>query len=64
VVDKELTTDLSSPEMQVVQFELDSIARAASVVPMRNSEVFFGLLTHIDRTRAQLNHRLQRADLR
>jgi hypothetical protein len=47
--------------MRAVQFELDNIARAASIVPMRNSEVFFGLVTHIDRTRTQLNQRL-RAD--
>jgi hypothetical protein len=59
VVDKELTMELSPSSMQAVQFELESIAQAASVVPMRNSEVFFGLITHIDRTRAQLNHRLR-----
>ena len=44
--------------MQAVQVELDSIARAAAVVPMRNSELFFGLVTHIDRTRTQLDQRL------
>jgi TRAP-type uncharacterized transport system substrate-binding protein len=59
MVDKELTMELSPSSMQAVQFELDSIAQAASVVPMRNSEVFFGLITQIDRTRAQLNHRLR-----
>jgi TRAP transporter TAXI family solute receptor len=57
LVDKELTMELCPAELQAVQFELDSIARAASVVPMRNSELFFGLLTHIDRTRAQLRDR-------
>jgi uncharacterized protein len=59
MVDKELTMELSPSSMQAVKFELESIAQAASVVPMRNSEVFFGLITHIDRTRAQLNHRLR-----
>jgi hypothetical protein len=27
-------------------------------VPLRNSELFFGLVTHIDRTRIQLDQRL------
>jgi TRAP-type uncharacterized transport system substrate-binding protein len=57
LVDKELTTELSSSAAKAVQVELDSIARAAAVVPMRNSELFFGLVTHIDRTRTQLGHR-------
>jgi len=57
-VDKELTMELSPSAAQAVQVELDSIARAATVVPMRNSELFFGLVTHIDRTRTQLEHRL------
>jgi hypothetical protein len=57
LVDKELTTESSSSAAKAVQVELDSIARAAAVVPMRNSELFFGLVTHIDRTRTQLGHR-------
>lgn len=61
LVDKELTTELSPSAARAVQIEIDSIARAAAVVPMRNSELFFGLLTHIDRTRAQLNQRLEGA---
>jgi TRAP-type uncharacterized transport system substrate-binding protein len=58
LVDKELTTELSPSAARAVQAELDSIARAAAVVPMRDSELFFGLITHIDRTRTQLDHRL------
>jgi TRAP-type uncharacterized transport system substrate-binding protein len=58
LVDKELTTELNPSAAHAVQVELDSIARAAGVVPMRNSELFFGLLTHIDRTRTQLDQRL------
>jgi TRAP-type uncharacterized transport system substrate-binding protein len=57
VVDKELTMELSPSAAQTIRIEIDSIARAAAVVPMRNSELFFGLLTHIDRTRTQLGQR-------
>ena len=57
VVDKELTMDLSPSAAQTIRIEIDSIARAAAVVPMRNSELFFGLITHIDRTRTQLGQR-------
>jgi len=58
LVDQELTMELSPSAAQAVQVELDSIARAAAVVPMRNSELFFGLVTHIDRTRTQFGQRL------
>jgi TRAP-type uncharacterized transport system substrate-binding protein len=58
LVDKELTAEINPSAAQTVQAELDSIARAAAVVPMRNSELFFGLITHIDRTRTQLAQRL------
>jgi hypothetical protein len=58
VAEKELMTELTPSAMQAIQLELDSIARAAAIVPMRNSELFFGLLTHIDRTRTQLEQRL------
>ena len=58
LMDKELTTELSPSAARAIQVELDSIARAAAVVPMRNSELFFGLVTHIDRTRTQLDQRL------
>ena len=57
LVDKELMMELSPSAAQAVQIEIDSIARAAAVVPMRNSELFFGLITHIDRTRTQLGQR-------
>jgi len=59
LVDQELMTELGASDMRAVELELDSIARAASVVPMRNSELFFGLVSHIDRTRSQLDHRMR-----
>jgi hypothetical protein len=44
--------------LQTLQSDLESIDRAASVVPMRNSDLFFDLRTHVDRTRAHLAGRL------
>jgi TRAP-type uncharacterized transport system substrate-binding protein len=55
VVDKELLRGLSPSELEGLKIELESISRAASIVPMRNSELFFDLATHIDRTRTQVN---------
>jgi TRAP-type uncharacterized transport system substrate-binding protein len=57
IVDRALLTELSSSQMQTLQTDLESIARAAAIVPMRNSELFFDLRTHIDRTRATLSSR-------
>jgi hypothetical protein len=59
MVDRELLKELDQSEVQGLQSELENIARAASIVPMRNSEVFFALTTHLDRTRAQLGNRLR-----
>jgi TRAP transporter TAXI family solute receptor len=59
IVDKELLKDLSFSEVQALKTELESIARAASIVPMRNSELFFDLATHIDRTRSHLVSRFK-----
>lgn len=54
IVDKALLTDLTAASVRSLQADLDSIDRAASIVPMRNSDLFFDLRTHIDRTRAHL----------
>ena len=48
---------LSGPntsEMKALQTELESIVRAANIVPMRSSELFFELKAHIDHTRSNL----------
>ena len=58
LVDKALLTELTTPQVQFLQTDLDSIDRAASIVPMRNSDLFFDLRTHIDRTRNHLAARL------
>ena len=59
IVDKELLRRVRPIRRAGLQSELGSIARAASILPMRNSEVFFALTTHIDRTRAHLDNRLR-----
>lgn len=57
-VDNALLTGLIVPQVQALQTDLDSIDRAASIVPMRNSDLFFDLRTHIDCTRTHLASRL------
>jgi TRAP-type uncharacterized transport system substrate-binding protein len=54
IVDKALLTELTAADVQSLQADLESIDRAASIVPMRNSDLLFDLRTHIDRTRTQL----------
>ncbi len=58
ILDKALLVELTAPQLQTLQSDLESIDRAASVVPMRNSDLFFDLRTHIDRTRAHLASQL------
>jgi hypothetical protein len=48
---------LSGPdasELKALHTELESIVRAANIVPMRSSELFFELKSHIDHTRSNL----------
>jgi len=54
IVDRALLTDVNPSQLQKLQTDLENIARAAAIVPMRNSELFFDLRTHIDQTRANL----------
>jgi TRAP-type uncharacterized transport system substrate-binding protein len=51
IVDNALLAGVGASEMKALQAELDSIVRAANIVPMRSSELFFELKSHIDRTR-------------
>jgi hypothetical protein len=44
--------------VQALQTDLESINRAAAIVPMRNSDLFIDLRTHIDRTRRHIATRL------
>jgi hypothetical protein len=54
IVEKALLTELTTPQVQALQTELESIALATSILPMRNSELFFDLRSHIDQTRTNL----------
>jgi hypothetical protein len=54
IIDKALLTELTDPQVQTLQNDLNSIRRAASTIPMRNSELFFDLDYHIDRTRTHI----------
>ena len=51
IVDNALLAGVAPSEMKALQAELESIVRAANIVPMRSSELFFELKSHIDRTR-------------
>ena len=59
IVDKDLIAARSLFDAQALQTELESIARSASILPMRNSELFFELGAHVERTRAHLGECLQ-----
>jgi TRAP-type uncharacterized transport system substrate-binding protein len=54
IVDNALLCGPDTSEMKALQTELESIVRAANIVPMRSSELFFELKSHIDRTRSNL----------
>lgn len=58
LVDHRLLAEQSFSDVHILRLELESIARAANILPMRNSELFFDLTTHIDRTRAHLEKQL------
>ena len=54
IVDNTLLSGPNPSQVQALHSELESIARAANIVPMRSSELFFDLRSHIDRTRTHL----------
>ena len=58
IVDKALLKDLTPPQVQALQNDLENIDRAASIIPMRNSELFVDLEYHIERTRTHITLRL------
>jgi len=54
LVEKALLSAVGTPQIQALQAELENIARAANIVPMYSSELFFELRAHIERTRRHL----------
>jgi TRAP-type uncharacterized transport system substrate-binding protein len=57
-IDARLQKDLTVTEVAALRSDLDHINRAASVLPMRHSDMFFSMRHHIDQTRALLASRL------
>ena len=53
-IDARLQKGLTATEAATLQSELDHISRAASILPMRHSDMFFSMRHHIDQTRALL----------
>jgi TRAP-type uncharacterized transport system substrate-binding protein len=58
VVEKEMQKKLTAPQLAALQADLEAIDQASEILPMRHSEVFFGLKRDIDSTRAHLASRL------
>jgi TRAP transporter TAXI family solute receptor len=61
VVETGLAPGLSAAQLADCQANLEKIERASSILPMRHSDLFFSLRTHIDLTRARLRAMLGEA---
>lgn len=61
VVETGLAPGASAARLADCQANLEEIERASSVLPMRHSDLFFSLRTHIDLTRARLHAMLGEA---
>ena len=53
-VNARLKGELTAEQLAALHNDLDHIDRAANILPMRHSDVFFALLMHIDMTRTRL----------
>jgi hypothetical protein len=53
-IDARLQKDLTATEADTLQSDLDHINRAASILPMRHSDMFFSMRHHIDQSVACL----------
>jgi len=58
LVNARLKGGLTADQVAALQTDLDHIDRAANILPMRHSDLFFSLLMHIDMTRTRLASRL------
>lgn len=58
VVDKVLQAQLTLTQAEALQSELADIDRAAGIVPMHDSDLFFNFRQHLDRTRSHLASRV------
>jgi hypothetical protein len=58
LVNARLKSELNAGQVAALQTDLENIDRAANLLPMRHSGLFFALLMHIDMTRTRLATRL------
>lgn len=58
VLNARLRNTPTAEDVTALQTDLDDIDRAANILPMRHSDLFFSLLMHIDMTRTRLAARL------
>jgi TRAP-type uncharacterized transport system substrate-binding protein len=58
VVEKEMQKKPTAPQLVALQADLEAIDQASAILPMRHSEVFFGLKRDIDATRTHLASRV------
>jgi TRAP-type uncharacterized transport system substrate-binding protein len=57
-VETEIDSELTAAQVEALQTDLKDISRAAHILPMRHSDAFIDLVTHIRVTRAELASRL------
>ena len=54
IIDNEMQKSLTAPQVAALQNYLENIDRAAKILPMRHSELFFDFNRHIETTRERL----------
>jgi uncharacterized protein len=54
IIENEMRKNLTVPQVATLQVELENIDRAAKILPMRHSELFFDFNRHIEYTRERL----------
>jgi TRAP-type uncharacterized transport system substrate-binding protein len=57
-VETEMDAELTVAQVEALQADLDSIGRAARILPLRHSDLFIALIMHINFTRTRLASRL------
>jgi len=57
VVEDKMLGDLTASQVAALQGDVDSISRAARILPLRHSDMFFQLIMHVDLVRARLASR-------
>jgi len=58
LVNARLRGELTADQVAALRSDLEHIDRAANMLPMRHSDLFFSLLMHIDMTRTRFAARL------